>query len=175
MIRAIVVVLLLAGCALDGRTDLDAPDVGAAVPSAHEERDRAEIERLARELAQAYGRFGAVDDLSVSPDGKLVLVAVRDHPSTCLCDRERGIRDAGSMVAIIDRSGEGAPRVTRLFDHGPRARHLVAAGLRRLAVARRRTVLIWPRSGEGPPVEHRLPFTPRRLVWTPGGALLPLP
>lgn len=127
---------------------------------------------VAQQVARRYGRFGGVEDVSVAPDGRVMLVAVRDHPSTCLCDRERGVRDRGRGVALVEHAGELAPRVTYLLErHG--SDHQVAASRDHLAVATSGELRVWPRSGEGEPARHRLPtYSVVELAWLRGGRWL---
>lgn len=195
MIRAIVFAVLLAGCEptpghpergpreawsqSKGRADFSPPEI--ATPStfrAPRDRDRsgerfdAKVQEYAQTLADEYGRYGAPEGVEMSPDRGAIVIAVRDRPSGCLCDRERGSRDAGTMVAVVERSSETGPKVTRLFEHEDAGDPIVAISDRAIAVAQSSRLRIWARGGLGAPAEHRLGVTPRQLFYSDDGASL---
>ena len=177
MFRAIVLAVLLAGCEPMGRTDFSPPEIATPstfrAPRDHDrfgERFDAKVQQFAQELAHQYGRFGSPEGVEMSPDRRTIVIAVRDHPSTCLCDRERGIRDAGTMVAVVERSSETEPKVTRLFEHEDGGNPIIAISDDRIAVAQHRRLRIWARGVPGEPTEHRIAVAPKRLFFTDDGA-----
>jgi hypothetical protein len=179
MFRAIVLAVLLAGCEPMGRTDFSPPEIATPstfrAPRDHDrfgERYDAKVQEYAQTLAHQYGRFGSPESVEMSPDRRTIVIAVRDHPSTCLCDRERGFRDAGTMVAVVERSSELEPKVTRLFEHEDGGDPIVAISDREIAVAQWSRLRVWARGALDAPVEHRFAVTPRRLFFTDDGARL---
>lgn len=179
MIRATVLAVMLAGCVPMGPTDVVDTDVappGTFRLPLDEDRFGArlgtKVAEFAQDLAHQYGRFGSPEGVVMSPDERVVVIAVRDHPSTCLCDRDRGVRDAGTMVAVVERSSEREPKVTRLFDHGSGVDTTVAVSREHVAVAEYQRVRIWPRDDLATFVEHRLEISAKRLFWTDDGESL---
>jgi hypothetical protein len=193
MIRAIVLAVLLVGCAKSpappervprearheskGPTDFSPPEIATAssfrIPRDHDrfgERFDTKVQQFAQELAHQYGRFGSPEGIEMSPDRRTIVIAVRDHPSTCLCDRERGFRDAGTMVAVVERSSETEPKVTRLFEHEDGGNPIIAIGDDRIAVAQYSRLRVWARGALGEPSEHRITVSPKRLFFTDDGA-----
>lgn len=167
MRRVLVVFVVLAACAAEEAPPPPAPRAAVSGPP---DRMAAAME-LAHQVAQRYGRFGGVEDVSVAPDGRAMLVAVRDHPSHCLCDRERGIRDRGRGVALVEPRGERPPDVRYLVEE-EHVDHQVAASREHLAVAAGSQLRVWRRGALAEPVVHRLPSHVRELAWLPGGRWL---
>jgi hypothetical protein len=179
MVRAIVLAVLLAGCEPIGPTDFSPPEIATAGTfRAPRDRDRfgerfeSRVQELAQNLAHQYGRFGSPEGVEMSPDRRTILIAVRDHPSACLCDRERGFRDAGTMVAVVERFSETEPKVTRLFEHEDGGDPVIAIGDRRIAVAQFSRLRVWSRGALDAPAEHQIGVSPRQLFFTDGGARL---
>lgn len=180
MFRAsLLVAVALAACTEIGPTaSVDAGSEAHATFRWPVDHDRAgarygeKVEEYAQQLAHQYGRFGAPEAVVMSPDERVLVIAVIDHPSACLCDRERGVRDAGSMVAVVERSAEREPAVTRLFEHGAGIEPVVAVSRRHVAVAQFSSLRIWRRDDLATPIEVRLEVSPRRLFFSDDGARL---
>jgi hypothetical protein len=171
--------MMLAGCEPIGPTDFSPPEnESASTFRAPREPDRfgarfdAKVQAFAQDLAHQYGRFGSPEGVEMSPDRRTILIAVRDHPSTCLCDRERGVTDAGTMVAVVERSSETEPKVTRLFERERSGDPVIAISDRTIAVAQFSRLRIWARGALDAPAEHPLELSPRQLLFTDDGARL---
>jgi hypothetical protein len=117
---------------------------------------------------QRFGMFGSAKAMAVSADGAVAIVAGADSPSACGPDCPPG----SSRGALTRFSfGRGAPIERVLVEHDDGRRFEVAASSQWVAASERRTLSVWPATGDGPAtvvevedLDRLLPIGDRWLV-----------
>lgn len=104
--------------------------------------------------AHRIGRFGHVQAIAATPDGRVVIVAGADAPSTDLRDRDRG--RPGSWKGVLARltlDGTSSAPVQRvLVEHANRSDFQVAASATSLAAIGDGQLRVWSTAGDDAPI-----------------------